>query len=435
MRKFRTTHNVICVSAGYYEPAINEASTPDTLIKSSLSDVANLELRRETDENERHGREEASTIYDLGCFSNMPLSFEKAQPQHFAFAFAYGFGNTATGAYGTGFKHTFIPIQGDFDYDRSLPSFTADMRFGDSVFKRRFYSMFVDSITAKFSRDAFCKLDLGIKGTGKHLSDIEECVVSAYDDAEFVVIPFLTQGGSDPKDCIHSVEAIYNYDNIKIVQVLDVATSGNDTAIAIDPPGDLHEMISYKVLYKPIEPNQQWVDSPEYMTQENPIKVANIDVSIGKWYGSMTGTRKINAEIQNVEYNLNNNLNFQVGFNTGGGYASIVFREGRVQTIKLDRELRDYLLQRYVETKENFCLRILGESTEYEPGKKYKIDMIFPCLGIVGSQIESSGKILAEKGDFRVLEPEGNYPSAYVIVQNKIEKYAQSGEGLSGEII
>jgi hypothetical protein len=166
------THDLIAVSANAKETAINTEQTLDTTMLCALGDMINLENRRESNENEATGKEEPDTIYDLGSLANGSFNFEKAQPQHFAFLLAYALGVSAAVAAGSGYQHTITPIEGELDDDRSLPSFTAAQRYGKTVLRRRFASMFVDSIQASFAKDSWCKITGAIKGTGKRTDNI-----------------------------------------------------------------------------------------------------------------------------------------------------------------------------------------------------------------------------------------------------------------------
>ena len=98
MRSPRATHNLLAVSAAAHETAINTAQTLDLSVLVGLSDIINLEPRREDNAEEANGLEEPDTIYDLGNTSGGPLNFERAQPQHFALIMAYALGTIVTTA-------------------------------------------------------------------------------------------------------------------------------------------------------------------------------------------------------------------------------------------------------------------------------------------------------------------------------------------------
>jgi hypothetical protein len=66
MRSWRAMHNLLAVSANNAETAINTVQTIDTSMLVGMSDVINLEPKRETNADELTGTEEPDTVYDLG---------------------------------------------------------------------------------------------------------------------------------------------------------------------------------------------------------------------------------------------------------------------------------------------------------------------------------------------------------------------------------
>src|SRR3989339_1826578 len=137
MRSIRSNHNMIAVSAGSKETAINTAQTLDLSLLASVDNIISLTPRRESNKEEATGKEEADTIYDLGNTSALALSFDKAQPQHFAVLYAFALGVVVTGAAGTGYLHTITPLDGDLETARSLPSFTAAQRLRKTLTRER----------------------------------------------------------------------------------------------------------------------------------------------------------------------------------------------------------------------------------------------------------------------------------------------------------
>ena len=238
-RSYMATHNLVAVSANSRETAINTEQTLDTTMLVALGDVINLEHRRESNENEATGKEEPDALYDLGALAKASFNFGKAQPQHFAFLLAYALGACSTAAAGSGYQHTITPIDGDLDGDRSIPSFTAAQRYGDTVLRRRFASMFVDSITASFAKDAWCKITGAIKGTGKRTDN-----VTAEDITAALNVASLTLAAN----AVHGADAATRLQNVQQIRVLmpnsgeyqDVAFSAVSDAtpsvITITPP-------------------------------------------------------------------------------------------------------------------------------------------------------------------------------------------------------
>jgi hypothetical protein len=206
------THNLIAVSANTGETAINTERALDTTMLCAIGDIPNLEPRRESNENEATGKEEADTLYDLGKTSGFTMNFDKAQPQHFALLEGYGLGSVASAAAGSGYQHTITPIDGDLDADRSQPSMTGASRLGKTVLRRRFASWFVDSVTATFARDAWAKISGVIKGTGKYTDNVTKENVTAE-----IRVASITLAAN----AVQGADAATRLQNVQQVRVLD----------------------------------------------------------------------------------------------------------------------------------------------------------------------------------------------------------------------
>ncbi|MGQ9687275.1 MAG: hypothetical protein ACUVXF_00585 [Desulfobaccales bacterium] len=143
IRNFLATHNLLAVSANYQETAINQEQTLDTTFLVDMNTVLNYRPLKTANREELTGKEEADRLYDLGGTVSGTLTFSRAQPQHFAFLLAYALGEVSTESAGSnGYRHLIRPRAGEVDTARSNPSFTAAMRFGRQVMKRRFASCF-----------------------------------------------------------------------------------------------------------------------------------------------------------------------------------------------------------------------------------------------------------------------------------------------------
>ena len=129
------------------------------------------------------------------------------------------------------------------------------------------------------------------------------------------------------------------------------------------------------------------------------------------------------AEVNSVEHRLSNNGTCEFTFGAGGAYAGQYFREGREQTLVLDREFRDYVMRNYMDQDEYFGASILAEGAVYDDPHKYSVQIIFPRLGVLRAPVTANGRRLAEAGDMQVLEHD-TYGSVIVVVKNLQENYA-----------
>ncbi len=424
MRSTQATYNEIAVSANVRESVINTAATLDTRMLFDMANVIQLDPRNEDNSNETIGKEEADDIYRNGATSSYSLSNEKAQPQHIALVYGYGLGSVSSATLGDGYKHTITPIDGDLDSNRSNPSFTAAQRYGKTVAKRRFYSMFVNSGTIKFTKDSFVGISASIIGTGKNDVDYVEEEVSAMDNATSLTLAANGVAGST------AAERLANVHQVKVELTsgvwtevaYSVVSSATPAVITITSAGGAGTSKKYKILYRPTE--AAWATFPS-IVQESPLRVAEMTLNIGgKWTGSaFSGGRALTSEFTSLEHTFNNNGKCEFVPGAGGDYAGRYVRDGRTQSIKLEREFRELIMQNKLAEDETFGIYIKCVGALYDETYRYQIEFIFPKCAILTAPIGVNGKRLSESPDIQVLEDD-TYGSVIVIVQNLVEKYA-----------
>lgn len=189
-------------------------------------------------------------------------------------------------------------------------------------------------------------------------------------------------------------------------------------------PGTIIESTdaTYEILYVPTE--AAWCTFPSRVT-EPPLRVTDLVVNFGgKWDGTnFLGGHTMAAEIESVEHVINNNI--MVEFRPGGtgDYANYVSRNGRLQTLKLNRQARDFILQQRIKDNEYFGVRLTATGSEFESGKAYYVDIVFPRCNVITAPLSVNGKVLAEAGDLAVLQDD-TYGSVIVEVGNKVTAYA-----------
>ena len=419
-RNFLANYDIVAVSANLRETALNTEQTLDTSMLVDVSDIPQLQRRRETNKGELTGKEEDDTVYDLGALANAPMNHKKAQAQHFGFGLAYGLGSVSTAAWGTGYKHTITPTS-----DISNHHFTKLFRQGNMIKKRRLASMFVNTFTATFAKDAWAGVVISTKGTGKYTDNTTTETVTANYNATSLTLA---------ANAVHGGTAAIRLDNVQRIrclvpvtgewaEVVYSAVSGATPAvITITAPGVAATSTSYEILYVPTEP--AWCTFPARVT-EPPLRTAGVILKIGgKWDGStFLGGRTLSTEVESVEYTLSNEM--LVEFRIGGTdtYANYDLRDSRVQKIKLNREARDAIFDQMMEDNEYFGMQVRAVGAEFESGKTYYVDMVFPRCNILEAPLSVNGKVVAEAGDIAVLEDD-TYGSVWAQVANKVATYA-----------
>lgn len=429
MRGIMSTHNLIAVSAYAMETAINAEQTLDVGMLCARGSLPQFEARRETNDDEAHGLEEPDAIYNLGGLSSFPMNFPKCQAQHAAFVLAYGLGAISSAGWGTGYKHTITPISGDVDSARSNPSFTFAVRHGLWLTKERFASGFIDNFRMDLKKDSWLVLDANIKGTGKRTSNIIEESVSGFMDDTSLTLAANGLAGSTAAERLNAIHFVKVQTPVTLEWVDVVCSAGSDASpavLTITAPGVAHTACTYKVIYEVKEAGSYaWCSFPARVS-EPPLRVTDFLVNIGgSWDGSaLTGGHQVSADINSLTWEFNNNItpDFTPGASSGD-YANRALRDGRSQRITFDRMFRDAILQAKLDADETFTLYAKATGDEFEGGKNYQIEIIWPKVAVLKRTIREEGKRLAEATDFTILE-DATYGSVKCIVANKQAAYA-----------
>jgi hypothetical protein len=490
MRNYLADYNEIAVSLLSKETALNTAQTLSHKLSVAKADIIGLDPRRENNADEQTGTEEPTDVYDLGALSMATLNFNKAKAQDFLLAYAYGLGLPGTVVpWGTGYKHPITPA-----LDQFLPSFTAAQRYGQTIMKRLFSSLFVDTISSTFAKDSWAKCVVGVKGTGKYATNMtKETVSAAYNAASLPLAGTTTVQGSDAQarlDNVHQVrvragtgeweEVTYTVvtgaapsvititPHTRVVTGTDITfvetgkhiTSALQDFVAagivqgdaititdtVSNPGPftaatvsahditteeaivdeaagtatiaVETLVDFEILYVPAETG--WMTFPARVV-EPPLRVTDLVVIVGgTWNGTaFVGGRTLGPEIDSIEHTLSNQVAIEYRVGGTGTYASYMLRLGRQQTIKLNREAREFILQQRMLDNENFGISMVATGAEFEDGKNYYVKLIFPRCSVLKDTFSVNGKVLAEAGDLQVLQ-DLTYGSVICEIANKI---------------
>lgn len=425
IRNFLATHNLLAVSAQLRETAINSEQELDTLLLADLNSLLNYRALKVANREELTGKEEADRLHDLGGSVGGTLTFTRAQPQYFAFLLAYALGQAETTALGSGFRHVIRPRSGEVDVSRSNPSFTAAMRFGRQVLKRRFASCFIDQVRAEFPKDGWAKISATVKGTGK---------VSDNTRVEEVSAPFNASGLTLAAEGVAGESAAERLSNVQAVQVLNPGTQAWEevaysavsgaipAVITILPPGSTATATTFRVYYLP--PESGWMVPPPRV-EEPPLKVSRVQVNLGgRWDGNaILGGHQLAAELRRLSWTYDNHLTPERTPGAGVNYANRAFRAGREQKLEFDRDFRDFLVAQHLRDNDALTIHLLAQGPEFEPGLNYQVELIFPRVGVLAAPVKVAQRRLAEEVEFAVLEDD-DYGSVIVKVQNKVSGYA-----------
>jgi len=172
----------------------------------------------------------------------------------------------------------------------------------------------------------------------------------------------------------------------------------------------------------PTEP--AWCTFPARIT-ETPLRVSQMCLYIGgNWDGSdFVGGKSLASVLNEIEYELKNNMTAAFTPCAGGTYAGECLRGAREQMIKLSRQSRDFLLQNYILQNETFGLHVLCEGDEFDTGHNYTLELIFPKVGILAAPFETNDGRVFEAGNLQVLEDD-TYGSVIARVKNLVDTVA-----------
>jgi hypothetical protein len=324
----------------------------------------------------------------------------------------------------SGFRHTIRPRSGEVDVARSNPSFTAAMRFGRQVMKRRFASCFIDQIRMDFARDGWAKISGTVKGTGK---------VTDNTRVEEVAAPLNTTGLTLAADGVAGETPMVRLSNVQAVRVLNPATQAWEEVayqavseatpgvIAITPPGTSEAVTTYRVYYLPTESG--WMNLPSRV-EESPLKVSQLEVTVGgRWDGNtFQGGYQLSTELRTVTWTMKNNLSTESTPGAGGNYANRAFRTGRDQSLKFDKDFRDFLLAQNLRDNDTLGIYLKAAGPEFEPGVNYQVELVFPRVAVLGATVKVYQRRLGEEVEFAVLEDD-TYGSVTAYVQNQVSSY------------
>jgi len=426
IRNFLATHNLLAVSAGQQEVAMNSEQALDTTLLVDLNTVLNYQASKTPNREELTGKEEADRLHDFGGKVAGSLSFSRAQPQHFAFLLSYGLGEVQTEAAGTGgYRHIIRPRSGEVDAARSNPSFTAAMRFGRQVMKRRFASCFIDQIRMDFARDGWAKLSGTVKGSGKVVDNTQMEEVSAAYNAASLTLAVNGVAGESAAERLSHVQAVQVLNPVSQAweEVGYQAVSGAAPGvIEITPPGGSGELTAYRVYYVPVESG--WMNLPARV-EEPPLKVSQLEATLGgRWDGAaFHGGYQLTAELRGVTWIFKNNLTPESSPGAGGNYANRAFRTGREQSLRFDRDFRDFLLVQNLKDNDTLGVYLKATGPEFEPGVNYQVELVFPRVAVQTLTAKVYQRRLGEEAGFAVLEDEV-YGSVAAYVQNRVSEYA-----------
>jgi len=228
--------------------------------------------------------------------------------------------------------------------------------------------------------------------------------------------------GDTPGDKLNNILAIQVYADAAWHDVIASAVAGKD--ITITPYSGDATACLFKVYYVQAE---NWQNEPERII-ESALRVSELKLIVGGYWNEddkkIYGGRVMRCELNSIEWNFKNNLKYEFCAGTTGAFSNRCWRDGREQTISIDRELRDFIYQKGLEKEESFALSMTATGMNIEDDIDYKVEILFPAVTIIDGQISESDNRDTEKLELEVLQKD-NTPSVQMTVVNCFDQYCQ----------
>jgi hypothetical protein len=502
MRNFLGVFNLLAVSANTKQSAMGTAQTLDTGMMCDRGDIINLEPRRETNEDALIGHLEPDRIYNLGALTGFNVNFNRAEAQHFAFLYAYAGFDVVTTALGSGYKHVMTPAEPG----PASVFFTGSMRYGKTIFKRRFADLLIQAVTATFTKDAWAKVKGDVRGSGKYEENItEEIVNAAYNAASLILagttvvqgatsaarldsvhkirrealsgewenVPFSAVSGAGPGvititpgdrhatgtagditfvetgsqinsvltdflaagivagDTITVTGSVSNAGPFTVDTVVDHRIVTVEAIVSESPAGvitvTVTSLVDYKILYVPVE--AAWATFPARV-DESPLRVSNLVLKLGGAWDPVgltyDGGYTLGEEIASIEHSITNEVPIEFRIGGTGTHANYALLKDRVQALKLNRELRDFMIQNYMgtDTTETFAVRMTATGALYDGTYPFLVDLVFPKVGVLTAPLSVGEKVIAEAGDLKPMYDAVSGYSVRIEIHNTVASYA-----------
>ena len=193
---------------------------------------------------------------------------------------------------------------------------------------------------------------------------------------------------------------------------------GYDLSAAGAASGDAYEIVQFG-----------WLPYATSKVSEPAFRIDDCQVVVGgEWTGSaFSGGRAMGSSIEAFEWSYSNSL--EMAFLAGSAdYAQAADKGDISQTIRLDRRMLDAVHQVMMEAKdgieaEYFGVRVVATGPEYETGRNYQWELIYPRLAFGASNPAAEGKKLTESNEIKV-KSHPDYGSVIVKVTNLVSGYA-----------
>lgn len=427
---FKSTGDLLAVST-LAQTALDTPATVDKLIRWGEDSAINVRTEREGNQAEKTGQVEATDIDVKDKSAEGTLKQDKATPDGIAWMAAFAFGDHSMTTPATGVRrHTSKLIA----YPNEPYYFTGAHRKGGASGAAaaeflRHMNLGLASMQMVLAKEEFMVTEAGVLGTGDADSAIYTEKITALNNASSLTL------GKDPlADAYQNVTvwADQDVDGQFETQVVATAYNPGTNALTITAlPGDGLSSIVYRVSYhvKATESGYSWSDlSALAVATEFLLKASNIQVFLAGRYTepagvpTFTGGQQALCDLESLTWKLDWQAKIGRCWRTGNTEdptATSIDLGDAVQTIDIDRRMRDYLLSQSFDENTAFSIYFDAIGPVISGAEKFFVKVYWPRVKLISKDTKISDKRWVEAGSMLVLKDATNsFPTTVIQTQN-----------------
>jgi len=425
---YKSTGDLLAVST-LAQTVLDTPATIDKLLRLSADSAINVKTTREGNQGEKTGQVEATDIDVLDQSAEGTIKQDKATPDGIAWMAAFALGSHAmTTPYSGVRRHTSVLSA----YPTEPFYFTGAHRKGGASTAAaaeflRHMNLGLTSFQMALAKEAFLKTEAGVLGTGDSSSAIKTETITALNNATSLTLAFDPVGDAFANV---TVWADQNGDGQFETQVFPTAYNAGTNALTITGlAGDGLSSIPYRCSYhvKNSETGYTWSDLSALVVEpEFLLKASNLQVFLAGKYAepgsvpTFTGGQQALCDLESLTWKLD--WNAKVGRcwrtgNTEDPTATSIDYGDVVQTIDIDRRMKDYLLSQNFDANTAFSIYFDAIGPVIASTEKFFVKCWWPKVKLMSKDTKITDNRWVEAGSMLVLK-DAAFPTVVIQTQN-----------------
>lgn len=427
---YKSTGDLLAVST-LAQTALDTPATIDRLIRWAEDSAINVKTEREGNQGEKTGHVEATDVDVKDRSAEGVLKQDKATPDGIAWMAAFALGNHSMTT----------PVSGVRRHTSKLIAYPPEPYYFSGAHRKggasgaaaaellRHKNLGLTSLQMSLAKEEFLKTEAGVLGTGDYDSAIYTEKITALNNASSLTL------GKDPLGDAYqnvTVWADQDGDGQFETQVIATAYNPGTNALTITAlPGDGLSSISYRLSYhvKASESGYSWSDlSALAVAQEFLLKASNLQVFLSGRYTepggtpTFTGGQQALCELESLTWKLDWQAKIGRCWRSGSAEdptATSIDLGDAVQTIEIDRRMRDYLLSQSFDENTAFAIYFDAIGPVISGSEKFFVKVYWPRVKLLSKDTKISDKRWVEAGSMLVLkDASGGFPTVVIQTQN-----------------